>query len=174
MVPNVKISSSTLSEGRTARLVCTPRILARASLEAGVTSIVGRIPEACSWRLTDFVGGYVTSDEEGPLQVLILLLIMMEIVAIGPKLFPLSIFPMMRIVVTSKGVRVHLAKVWAMMQRAGLLTRSLNYRLRIELKGESFLGGLLSRYSLCIMAERAQSTLATSTRECPFTLGIKP
>ena len=42
---------------------------------------------------------------------------MMEMVAIGlgPGLLLVSLFSMMRIVVISKGVRVHLAKVWAMM-----------------------------------------------------------
>ena len=117
MVPNVKISSSTLSKGRTARLVCTLGILAKASLEVGVTSLMKRIPEACSWRLTIFVGGYAASDGEGLIQVLTLLLMMMEMVAIGPGLglLPISLFRMMRIVITSEGVRVHLAKVWTMM-----------------------------------------------------------
>ena len=117
MVPNVKISSSTLSEGGTTRLVCTPRILAGASLKAGVTSLMRRIPKACSWRLSVFAGGYAASDGEGLLQVLTLLLMTMEMVAIGlgPGLLPMSLFCMMRTVITSGGVRVHLAKVWAMM-----------------------------------------------------------
>ena len=72
MVPNVRISSSTLSEGgtarlvctlRIARLVCTLRILVGASLEAGVTSLMRKILEACSWRLTFFAGGYAASDK---------------------------------------------------------------------------------------------------------------
>ena len=46
-------------------LVCTPRVLVRANLEAGVTSLMRRIPEACSWRLIIFVGGYAISDGEG-------------------------------------------------------------------------------------------------------------
>jgi len=65
LVPNVKINSLTLSEGGTARLVCTPRILAGANLEVGVTTLMRRIPEACSWSLTIFVGGYAASDGEG-------------------------------------------------------------------------------------------------------------
>ena len=47
------------------RVVCTPRILVGASLEAGVTSLMRRIPKACSWRLTVFVEGYVASNGEG-------------------------------------------------------------------------------------------------------------
>ena len=84
MVPNVKISSSTLSEGGTARLVCTPRILVRASLEVGVTSLMKRILEACSWRLTVFAGGYAASDREGLPQILTLLLMMIEMVVTSP------------------------------------------------------------------------------------------
>ena len=60
MAPNANTSSSTLSEGRTARLVCTPRILVRASLKVRVTSPLRKIPEAYSWRLTVFAGGYAT------------------------------------------------------------------------------------------------------------------
>jgi len=65
LVPNVKINSLTLSEEGTARLVCTPRILVEASLEAGVTSLMKRIPEAYNWRLTFFTGGYAASNKEG-------------------------------------------------------------------------------------------------------------
>ena len=117
LVPNVKISSLTLSKRGIVRLVCTPRILARASLEAGVISLIRRIPEACNWRLTVFAGGYVASDGEGLPQILTLLLMMMEMVAIGPGLGLLlvSLFCMMRTIITNGGVRVHLAKVWAMM-----------------------------------------------------------
>ena len=45
MVPNARISSSTLSEGGTARLVCTPCILAEANLKAEVTSLMRKIPK---------------------------------------------------------------------------------------------------------------------------------
>ena len=117
MVPKVKISSLTMSEGRTARLVCTPCILKGASLKARVTSLMRRILEACSWRLTIFVGDYAVSDGEGLPQILTLLLMMIEMVAtgLGPGLLPVSPFRTIRIVITSGGVRVHLAKVWAML-----------------------------------------------------------
>ena len=68
MVPNVKTSSSTLSEGGTARLVCTLRILVGASLEAGVTSLMRKIPEACNWRLIVFTGGYAMSARKDSLR----------------------------------------------------------------------------------------------------------
>ena len=64
MVPSIRISSSTISEGGIVKLVCTPCILAGASLEEGVTSPTRRTPRACSWRLTVFTGGYAASNEE--------------------------------------------------------------------------------------------------------------
>ena len=99
------------------RLVCTPRILAGASLEAEVTSLTRRIPEACSWRLTVFVEGYAVSDEEGLPRILTLLLMTKEMVATGPGpgLLPVSLFYTMKTVTINGGVRVHLAKVWVMM-----------------------------------------------------------
>ena len=114
MVPNARTSFSTLSEGGTARLVCTPRILARASLEVGVTSPMRKIPETCNWRLTVFARGYAASDGEGLLQILTPLPIMIKVVATGPGLPPVSLFRTMRIIITDEGVRVHLTKVWAM------------------------------------------------------------
>ena len=113
LFPNVRISSSTLNKWGIARLVCTPCILARASFEVGVTSLMRKIPEACNWRLTVFVGGYTTSDGEELPQTLTLLLLMMEMIAtgLGPGLLPVSLFRMMRTVITNEGVRVHLAKV---------------------------------------------------------------
>ena len=117
MVPNVKISSSTLSEGGTVRLVCTPRILAGANLEAGVTSLMRKIPEACSWRLIAFARSYAASGREGLPQTLTPPLMMIEMVATGPGLgLPsVSLFRMIKTVITSRGVRVHLAKVRATM-----------------------------------------------------------
>ena len=99
------------------RLVCTPRILARASLEAGATSLTRRIPEACSWRLTTFIEGYTANDEEGLPRILNLLPMMREMVATGPGpgLLPMSLFRTMKTIITNEGVKVHLAKVWAMM-----------------------------------------------------------
>ena len=92
--------------------MCTPGILAGASFEVGVTSLMRKIPEACNWRLT-VVGGYTTSDGEELPQTLTLLLLMMEMIAtgLGPELLPVSLFRMMRTVITNEGVRVHLAKV---------------------------------------------------------------
>ena len=113
MVPNVKINSSTLSEGGTGRLVCTPRILVGVNLKVEVTSLMKRILEACNWKLTACGEGCATSDGEGLFQILNLLLMMMEIVAIGPGLghLPVSLFRTMRTVIISGGVRVHLVKV---------------------------------------------------------------
>ena len=94
------------------RLVYTPRILAGASFEEGVTSPTRRIPEACSWRLTVFAEGYAASDEEGLPQILTLFLTIREMVATGPGLGLLlvSLFHTMKIVITNRGVRVHPAK----------------------------------------------------------------
>jgi len=61
LVPHVR----TLSKGGTARLVCTPRILAGASLKAGVISLMRKISEACNWRLIVFIGSYIANDGEG-------------------------------------------------------------------------------------------------------------
>ena len=88
MLPNVRTSSSTLSKGETAKLVCTPRILVGASPKAGVTSLMSKIPEACSWRLIVFAGSYATSSKEGLPQTLTHPPLMMEMVAIGLGLRP--------------------------------------------------------------------------------------
>ena len=79
-----------------------------------------------------------------------------------------------RITIISIKARVHPAKVWAMTLWVGLLTRFLSHCLRVELKGENFLGGLLSQHSPCIIAKRTLwSTLATSTREWRSILRMK-
>ena len=83
MVPNVRISSSTLSGGETGSLACIPRKLGEVNLNVEVTSCMKRILEACNWRLTIYKGGYATSDVEQPLQVLIPLVAMLVILAIG-------------------------------------------------------------------------------------------
>ena len=116
LVPNIRISSSTLSGRGTMRLVCTPRILARASLEEGVTSPTRRIPRACNWRLIVFIEGYGENDEEGLPQILTLLLRTKGMVATSPspRLLPVSLFRMMKIVTTNGGVRVRRTKVWVM------------------------------------------------------------
>ena len=158
-------------------LMCTPRILAGASLEAGITSLMRKIPEACSWRLIVFIGNYAASRREGLPQTLTPSLMIIEMVAIGlgPGLPLVSLIRMMRTIITSGGVSVHLAKVRAMMLWAGLLTKSLNHRLWVELKGESFLDGSLSQHSPCIMVEQTLwNMLATSTRKWPSTPRMKP
>ena len=113
MVPNVRISSSTLSGGGTVRLVCTPRILARASLEEGVISPTRRTPGACSWRLIIFARGYAASDEEGLPQTLTFLLRTRKMVAIGlgPGLLPTSLFCTMKTITMSGGARIRHTKV---------------------------------------------------------------
>ena len=82
--------------------MCTPRILAGASLEAGVTSLIRRILEACSWRLTVFVCGYAASNEEGFPQILTILLMMIEMVAtsLSLGLLLVSLFSTMGTVIT--------------------------------------------------------------------------
>ena len=117
MVPNIKISSSTLSEGGTGRLVCIPHILVGVSLEVEVISLMKRILEACSCKLTTCGEGCAASNREGLLKILTFLLLMMEIIATGPGpgLLLVSLFCTMRTIIISGRVRVHLAKVWAMM-----------------------------------------------------------
>ena len=94
IVPNTRISSSTLSRRGTVRLVCTPRILAGASLKAKGTSLTRRIPEACSWRLTVFAEGYTASDKEGLPRILTIFLVIREMVATvsSQELLPVSLF----------------------------------------------------------------------------------
>ena len=116
MVPNVRIGSSTLSEGRTGKLACIPRTLEEVSLEVEVTSLMKRILGACNWRLTICEGGYTVSDVREPLQVLALLLMMIVIIAIalGPGLLPMSPFRVIKIIIIGGEGRVCLAKVWVM------------------------------------------------------------
>ena len=83
MVPNAKTSSSTLSEGRTTRLVYTPHTLAEAILVVGVTSPMRKILEACRWRLTSCEGGYVANDVGGLPLVLTIYLAVIVIITIG-------------------------------------------------------------------------------------------
>ena len=99
------------------RLMCTPRILTGANLEVEVTSFMREILEVCSWRLIVFTGGKVASDGEGLPQILAPLLMMMGMVATDPGLglLPVSLFRTMRTIITNGGVRIHLAKVQAMM-----------------------------------------------------------
>ena len=111
------------------RLVHTPCKLVGASLEVGVAFLTRRIPEACNWRLTVFTEDYAESDEGGLPWILTIPLMMKEMVATGPGLGLLlvSLFRVMKTVISNRGVKVHLAKVWAM-----LLTRSLNHYLQVE------------------------------------------
>ena len=117
LVLNVKTNFSILNERGTARLVCTPFILVGASLEVGVTSLVWRILEACSWRLIIFVGGYNASDREGLHHTLTLFLMMLEMAVIGPGqgLLLVSLFHVMRITIMSARIRAHHAKAWETM-----------------------------------------------------------
>ena len=112
MVLKVRTNFSILNEGGTARLVCTPRILVRASLKARVTSLMRRILEACSWRLTVFAGGYAANDGEGLPQILTFLLMMIEMAVTGPGqgLPSMSLVHVMRITIISARIRACLAK----------------------------------------------------------------
>ena len=69
---------------------------------------MGKILEACNWRLTVCRGGYVVINREGPLQALTLLRMMVGMVATGPDQgLPLvSLFA---------EIRAHLARVWVTM-----------------------------------------------------------
>ena len=67
MVPSAKIISLTLDAGEIVKLVYILLKLAGASFEVGVTSLMKRILEECSWRLTICGGGYAASDGERPL-----------------------------------------------------------------------------------------------------------
>ena len=137
----------------TVRLARTPRILAGASLEKGVTSPTRRIPKACSRRLIVFAGGCATSDKEGLPKILTLPLRMSKMVAIGLGLGLLLVrfFHTMKTITMNGGIRVRHTKVWEMKLWVGPLTRSPNHRLHTESKRENFPGDLLSQPSLYTM-----------------------
>ena len=61
--------------------MCTPRKLAKASLEVGVTSLMKIILEAYNWRSIVYEGGYAMDDGERLLQALNLLLMTMGMAA---------------------------------------------------------------------------------------------
>ena len=115
MVPNVRISSSTLSEGGTESLACIQRTLGEVSLEMEAISRMKRILGVCNWRLTIYEGGYAASNTKQPLQVLTLLLGMTMILAIGqgPGLLLVSPFCVNRIVIINGEGRIRLARAWA-------------------------------------------------------------
>ena len=94
-------------------LVCTLHILAGVSLEAGVISLMRRIPKACSWKLAIFARGYTTSDREGLPQILTFLstMIGMEKTGLDQGLPPASLSCMIKITIISTKIRAHLAKV---------------------------------------------------------------
>ena len=96
-------------------------------------------------------------------------------ISLGPKLLLASPFRVIRIIIIGRGGRVHLTKVWTITIWAGVWIRFPSHLLLIGLKVENFLSSLLSQHSLCTMAEQTRwSTLVTSTRGWPFTLGTKP
>ena len=113
MVPIVKTNSSTLSEGGTVWLVCTLHILAGVSLEAGVISLMRRIPKACRWKLAIFARGYAASDREGLPQILAFLSTMIGMAKTGldQGLPPASLSCMIKITIISTKIRAHLTKV---------------------------------------------------------------
>ena len=80
-------------------------------------SLMGKILEACNWRLTVCRGGYVVINGEGPLQALTLLRMMVGMVVTSPDQgLPLvSLFRAMRITIISAEIRAHLARVWVTM-----------------------------------------------------------
>ena len=88
-------------------------MLVEVILEVGVTSSMKRILEVCSWRLTACEGGCATSNGEGLLQILTLLLMMIEMTVTGPGqgLPPVSLSRVMRITIISIEIRARLAKV---------------------------------------------------------------
>ena len=115
MAPNVRISSSTLSEGGTERLACIPHTLEEVSLEVEVISLMKRILGVCNWRLTVYEEGYTVSNVGKPLQVLtpLLKMIMIIVIAPSPRLLPGSPFRVIRIIIIGEEGRFRLAKVWA-------------------------------------------------------------
>ena len=74
---------STVNIGEIVKLVYILLKPVGANLKVGVTSLIKRILEACSWRLTVCGGGYAVSDEERLLQSLTFLLKTMGMAAIG-------------------------------------------------------------------------------------------
>ena len=64
--------------------MCIPPILVGASLEAGATFLMRRIPEPCNWRLIIWKGSCATNDESELPPILISLLAMRRMVVIGP------------------------------------------------------------------------------------------
>ena len=119
LVPNIRISSSTLSEGGTESLACIPRTLGEVSLKVEVTPLMKRILGACNWRLPIYERAYAA---EQPLQVMDPLLMMIVILAIGrgPGLLLANSFHVIKIIIIGGEGKVCLAKVWAMMLSAGL------------------------------------------------------
>ena len=81
-------------------------------LEVGVTSLMKRILEACSWKLIACGEGCAVSNEEELLQTLTFLLLMMEMAVTGPGrgLLPVSLSLVMRITTMSANARARLAR----------------------------------------------------------------
>ena len=94
-------------------LVCTLHILVGVSLEAGVISLMRRIPKACRWKLAIFTRGYTASDKEGLPQILAFLSTMIGMAKTGldQGLPPASLSCMIKITIISIKIRAHLAKV---------------------------------------------------------------
>ena len=94
-------------------LVCTLHILVGVSLEAGVISLMRRIPKACRWKLAIFARGYTASDKEGLPQILAFLSTMIGMAKTGldQGLPPASLSCMIKITIISIKIRAHLAKV---------------------------------------------------------------
>ena len=74
-----------LSEEGTERLVCIPPILVGASLEAGDTFLMRRIPKSCNWRLIIWKGSCATNGEGELPPILISFLAMRRMVVIDPS-----------------------------------------------------------------------------------------
>ena len=117
MVLNIKANFSILNEGEIGRLVCIPHILVGANLKAGVTSLIRKIQEACSWRLIVYAGSYAMSNEEGLPQILTLLPMMigMAVTSPGQGLPSVSLSCMMKVTIMSTKIGARLAKAWEMM-----------------------------------------------------------
>ena len=103
LVLNVKTNFSILNEGGIGRSVCIPRILVGANLKAGVTFLMRRILEACSWRLTVYTDGYAVNDGERPPRIPTLLPTMIGMAVTSPDQgLPLaSLSCMMKIIIIS-------------------------------------------------------------------------
>ena len=97
--------------------MCTLPILVEVNLEVGVTFLMRRIPEPCSWRLIVYEEGSAMNNGEGPLQTLtFLLMIGMAITDPGQRFLPVNLSHAMGTTIMSAEIGAHLAKAQGTMR----------------------------------------------------------